>query len=249
MKITRVSSNNISVDSLSPAHYIKQHNQSEQAYRRRLIRLFRCHYLPHHICQILSISKSEFMNNIEVLDNKAICLSYDIRKEADFKMTTPPSELAQGQRDQLTDDNQFYLAQGIAASDRCRLLQLTRSRLRELDTIEPAIPKLNREDRNAAIVKLYLETESKRGIKAKLADTFQLSRKSIDLILIQHNVDVVFTTRHNITNPRPSKAKSILALYDTMRTNGIPPIDIKNQIAAKMGCSYSYVHKVIKTKL
>lgn len=248
MKTLRVTSGELEVSAggLSPEHYITQHKAQKKAYWRRLSRLVRCHYLPHHICELLSITSKQFVDDIKALDDKGETLSYDPRQDVAFKTLTPPSALSTNQQQTLIDDNSFYQEKGLSMAERARLLMLTRSRLRDLQAPLKHHTLDDKASRDSAIVQIWQETKNKRNLKSQLAKSFGLSRKSIDLILQKHGIEPLLTSKHKKPLSRHSKKESIISLHKQLKQSESPPESLITHIAQKLGISTSYVHKVMR---
>lgn len=243
VKLNDVMSGN---QSLSPHDYVKQHEESQKAYWRRLERLYRCHHLPHRICEYLNITGKQFVDDLQQLHEKGVCLSVDDRNDVDFESVKAPSELGKVSYQRLIDDETFYASLGLSIASRCRLLMLSRSRWKHLDIEKPTTSKESVSERNKAIVDIFTSTENKRGLKAQLAKTYNLSRKSIDLILEEQGIDPRVGSKKKVKHKRPTKQQAILDSYQVHLKKGTPVNKINTSIAQALGCSVSYVVKTLK---
>ena len=231
---------------LSAEHYLKVHKESEKAYWRRLVRLYRCHHLPHDICRYLNINEKQFVNDIKALHEDGKCLGYDTRQDADFESTVAPSRLSKADLQRLKDDEQFYASIGLLAAERSKLLMQTYSRHRNLKKSDDVKEPVDIKKRNEAIVALFIAEENKQGLKRKLANSYGLSRKSIDLILSEHGVNHIVTSTHKDKPNRQSKKQGIVNYYKEFKADGKPEEKIVIEIAKTMECSVSYVYQVLK---
>ena len=234
--------------SLSPHDYVRQHEESQKAYWRRLERLYRCNHLPHLICEYLDITGKQFVDDLKQLHGKGVCLSIDDRNDVDFESVKAPSELGKVSYQRLIDDEAFYASLGLSIAERCRLMMLSRSRWKHLDIKTPSTSKESIVERNKAIVDIFTRTDNKRGLKAKLASTYNLSRKSIDLILEENGINSRVGSKKTVKNKRPTKQQAILDSYQAHLKQGTPTNKINTLIAQSLKCSVSYVVKVIKSQ-
>jgi hypothetical protein len=235
-------------NTLSPQAYL---DANKARYRRRLVRLFRCHYLPHQICDWLDINIKMYGKDLQDLDSKGVCLSFDKSTESDYKRKTPPSSLTKAEYQNLVEDYDFYRTRcQLKTSEVAKLLHQTRSRLRDLKRPSGNNMEKDIQQRNACIVDLFVKAECKKGLKSSLAHSFQLSRKMIDLILDKAGVEHCVSTPRK-KHERPSKALAIIATFQRLqnRTPSLPSSELYRKTAELMQCSDIYVRKVMKRKL
>lgn len=243
MKSAVIPSHALNSLSLSP----EKHIQAFQAtYERRLMRLYRCHYLPHQICEWLDITFKQFGDDIKRLHEAGNVLSVDNRTETDFMSMPAPSTLSKAKFERLLEDNQFYHQQNIPMAERARLLMLTRSRLRDLPQPSTAKRSIDNTERDKAIALAFEQERHVRGIKSKLAKTWGISRKAIDLILEKQGINPL-TTKPKTPAKRHSKAPMIISQFKTLEDTGLSRAEIRRHLAQQHKCSISYVIKVLGT--
>ncbi|WP_338853864.1 hypothetical protein WE348_21645 (plasmid) [Alteromonas macleodii] len=247
MKVFTTSINDLNADlSLSPHDYVKLHEESRVAYWRRLERLYRCDHLPHLICEYLDITSKQFVDDLKALYDKGIVLSNDTRKERDFESRTPPSKLSKVEYQRLIDDETFYSSKGISIIDTCRLMMITLSRWKHLENAKPRPKPIDTAARNKAIVEIFSNTENKRGLKSRIASSFGISRKMIDLILEDNGINSTVGARKQRVHVPTSKKQSIIDCYDENIKNGTPESKIVGNIARTLECTTGYVYKILK---
>lgn len=233
---------------LTPRKYLSKLDKRRIAIERRLTRLYRCHYPPHKICEWLDLTPKKFVEYIQELIEKGVCLSFDSRTNEDFKDTKPPSKMTTGEFNDLVEDNKFYTSCGLTMAERVLLLKQTRSRIRDIEHKEPKLTVIDNSERDKQIAEVFLNTETKKGLKAELAKTWNLSRKSIDLILEKQGIEPITSTKRQ-SKPRSSKAPLIVSYYKELSILGLEEAHIRKRVAQKAKCSISYVIKVINAEI
>lgn len=230
-------------------------------YERRLIRLWRVGFLPHEICAFLGVSKASFVDKLESLSLQGVDLSPDHRCEPCFsKSVVDVSQrqcVSDGRFTRLLEDYCFYVDRGVKSLLIARLLECPQHYLKILkskagEPCRPVAPKLPKKERDKRICSAFLNRKGERGLKSSLAREFELSCKSIDLILADAGIDASVRAKRNI-QPKPETVERDARMYEhyenkrfAVSAGGTNPRGLIPSIAAHFGVTTAYVYKVIK---